>query len=76
MKLDKVVKKIRKAVEDPKPYREVRRVARLAQLEALRTTQETIPLAEQRLLEDDKRQLDSASQEMLSQPRRGSRRRS
>lgn len=79
MKLDELVKKIGKAVEDAKPYWEARRVARQAQLEAQRATQdfqratevlraakETISLAEQRLLEDDKRQFDSAWQEMLN----------
>ncbi|XP_017569853.1 SH3 domain-binding protein 5b [Pygocentrus nattereri] len=79
VKLDELVKKIGKAVEDSKPYWEARRVARQAQLEAQRATQdfqratevlraakETIALAEQRLLEDDKRQFDSAWQEMLN----------
>uniref|UniRef100_A0A8C3YR10 SH3 domain-binding protein 5 n=1 Tax=Catagonus wagneri TaxID=51154 RepID=A0A8C3YR10_9CETA len=79
VKLDELVKKIGKAVEDAKPYWEARRVARQAQLEAQRATQdfqratevlraakETISLAEQRLLEDDKRQFDSAWQEMLN----------
>uniref|UniRef100_A0A8B9QKG9 SH3 domain-binding protein 5 n=1 Tax=Apteryx owenii TaxID=8824 RepID=A0A8B9QKG9_APTOW len=79
VKLDELVKKIGKAVEDSKPYWEARRVARQAQLEAQRATQdfqratevlraakETISLAEQRLLEDDKRQFDSAWQEMLN----------
>ncbi|XP_063054006.1 SH3 domain-binding protein 5b [Engraulis encrasicolus] len=79
VKLEELVKKIGKAVEDSKPYWEARRVARQAQLEAQRSTQdfqratevlraakETIALAEQRLLEDDKRQFDSAWQEMLN----------
>lgn len=42
VKPDKLVKKTCKAVEDPKPYWEVRRAARLAQLEALRTTQDLL----------------------------------
>ncbi|KAE8596889.1 hypothetical protein XENTR_v10016271 [Xenopus tropicalis] len=79
LKLDEMVKKIGKAVEDSKPYWEARKVARQAQLEAQKATQdfqratevlraakETISLAEQRLLEDDKRQFDSAWQEMLN----------
>ncbi|XP_060541838.1 SH3 domain-binding protein 5-like isoform X2 [Pantherophis guttatus] len=79
IKLDELVKKIGKSVEDSKPYWEARRVARQAQLEAQKATQdfqratevlraakETISLAEQRLLEDDKRQFDSAWQEMLN----------
>ncbi|XP_038596362.1 SH3 domain-binding protein 5 [Tachyglossus aculeatus] len=79
VKLDELVKKIGKAVEDSKPYWEARRIARQAQLEAQKATQdfqratevlraakETISLAEQRLLEDDKRQFDSAWQEMLN----------
>ncbi|OXB65926.1 hypothetical protein ASZ78_002674 [Callipepla squamata] len=79
VKLEELLKKIGKAVEDSKPYWEARRVARQAQLEAQRATQdfqratevlraakETISLAEQRLLEDDKRQFDSAWQEMLN----------
>ncbi|KAI1901872.1 hypothetical protein AGOR_G00038910 [Albula goreensis] len=79
VKLDEVVKKIGKPVEDSKPYWEARRVARQAQLEAQRATQdfqraievlraakETISLAEQRLLEEDSRQFDSAWQEMLN----------
>ncbi|KAI5106469.1 SH3 domain-binding protein 5 [Silurus meridionalis] len=79
LKLDELLKKIGKAVEDSKPYWEARRVARQAQLEAQRTTQdfqratevlsaakETIALAEQRLLEEDKRHFDSAWQEMLN----------
>ncbi|KAL4624801.1 SH3 domain-binding protein 5-like isoform X1 [Arapaima gigas] len=78
-KLDEQVKKIGKAVEDSKPYWEARRAARQAQLEAQRATQEyqramevlraakeTIALAEQRLLEEDTRQFDSAWQEMLN----------
>ncbi|KAF5896162.1 SH3 domain-binding protein 5, partial [Clarias magur] len=79
LKLDELLKKIGKAIEDSKPYWEARRVARQAQLEAQRTTQdfqraaevlraakETIALAEQRLLEEDKRHFDSAWQEMLN----------
>lgn len=79
MKLEELVKKIGKAVEDSKPYWEARKVAKQAQLEAQKATQdfqratevlraakETISLAEQRLLEDDKRQFDSAWQEMLN----------
>ncbi|XP_006883387.1 PREDICTED: SH3 domain-binding protein 5 [Elephantulus edwardii] len=79
VKLDELVKKMGRAVEDSKPYWEARRVARQAQLEAQKATQdfqratevlraakETISLAEQRLLEDDKRQFDSAWQEMLN----------
>ncbi|XP_062848162.1 SH3 domain-binding protein 5b [Trichomycterus rosablanca] len=79
VKLDELLKKIGKAVEDSKPYWEARRVARQAQLEAQRATQdfqratemlraakETIALAEQRLLEEDKRHFDSAWQEMLN----------
>ncbi|TRZ03082.1 hypothetical protein DNTS_029882, partial [Danionella cerebrum] len=79
LKLDELVKKIGKAVEDSKPYWEARRVARKTQLEAQRSTQdfqratevlraakETIALAEQRLLEEDKRQFDAAWQEMLN----------
>ncbi|XP_035285575.1 SH3 domain-binding protein 5 isoform X2 [Anguilla rostrata] len=79
VKLDEVVKKIGKPVEDSKPYWEARRVARQAQLEAqkasqdyqraievVRVAKETISLAEQRLLEEDSRQFDSAWQEMLN----------
>ncbi|CAJ1063080.1 SH3 domain-binding protein 5b [Xyrichtys novacula] len=79
VKLDELVKKIGKAVEESKPYWEARRLARQAQLEAQRATQdfqratevlraakETISLAEQRLLEEDNRQFDSAWQEMLN----------
>ncbi|XP_059364178.1 SH3 domain-binding protein 5-like [Carassius carassius] len=79
LKLDELVKKIGKAVDESKPYWEARRVARQTQLEAQRSTQdfqrateelraakETIALAEQRLLEDDKGQFDSAWQEMLN----------
>lgn len=79
MKLDEVVKKKGKAVEESKPYWEARRLARQAQLEAQKATQdfqratevlraakETISLAEQRLLEEDNRQFDSAWQEMLN----------
>lgn len=79
VKLDELVKKIGKAVEESKPYWEARRLARQAQLEAQKATQdfqratevlraakETISLAEQRLLEEDYRQFDSAWQEMLN----------
>ncbi|XP_073678472.1 SH3 domain-binding protein 5 [Garra rufa] len=79
VKLDELVKKIGKAVEDSKPYWEARKVARQAQVEAQRATQEyqraieilraakeTIALAEERLLEEDSRQFDSAWQEMLN----------
>nr|XP_046254514.1 SH3 domain-binding protein 5-like [Scatophagus argus]XP_046254516.1 SH3 domain-binding protein 5-like [Scatophagus argus]XP_046254517.1 SH3 domain-binding protein 5-like [Scatophagus argus]XP_046254518.1 SH3 domain-binding protein 5-like [Scatophagus argus] len=79
VKLDEVMKKIGKAVEESKPYWEARRLARQAQLEAQKATQdfqratevlraakETISLAEQRLLEEDNRQFDSAWQEMLN----------
>ncbi|CAL8339501.1 SH3 domain-binding protein 5b [Gadus morhua] len=79
LKLDELLKKIGKAVDESKPYWEARRVARQAQLEAQKATQdfqraaevlraakETISLAEQRLLEEDHRQFDSAWQEMLN----------
>ncbi|XP_070823468.1 SH3 domain-binding protein 5b [Chaetodon trifascialis] len=79
VKLDELVKKIGKAVDESKPYWDARRLARQAQLEAQRATQdfqratevlraakETISLAEQRLLEEDNRQFDSAWQEMLN----------
>ncbi|XP_047454795.1 SH3 domain-binding protein 5b [Mugil cephalus] len=79
VKLDELVKKIGKAVEESKPYWEARKLARQAQLEAQKATQdfqrstevlraakETISLAEQRLLEEDNRQFDSAWQEMLN----------
>ncbi|XP_051991829.1 SH3 domain-binding protein 5-like [Xyrauchen texanus] len=79
VKLDEQVKKIGKAVEDSKPYWEARREARQAQIAAQRATQEyqraieilraakeTIALAEERLLEEDSRQFDSAWQEMLN----------
>ncbi|XP_028984142.1 SH3 domain-binding protein 5b [Betta splendens] len=79
VKLDEQVKKMGKAVEESKPYWEARRLARQAQLEAQKATQdfhratevlraakETISLAEQRLLEEDTRQFDSAWQEMLN----------
>ncbi|XP_053468711.1 SH3 domain-binding protein 5 [Ictalurus furcatus] len=79
VKLDEQVKKIGKAVEESKPYWEARRVVRQAQVEAQRATQEfqrsieilraakeTIALAEERLLEEDSRQFDSAWQEMLN----------
>uniref|UniRef100_I3JHZ9 SH3 domain-binding protein 5 n=1 Tax=Oreochromis niloticus TaxID=8128 RepID=I3JHZ9_ORENI len=79
VKLDELMKKIGKAIEESKPYWEARRLARQAQLEAQKATQdfqratevlraakETISLAEQRLLEEDNRQFDSAWQEMLN----------
>nr|XP_040020642.1 SH3 domain-binding protein 5b isoform X1 [Gasterosteus aculeatus aculeatus] len=79
VKLDELVKKMGKSVEESKPYWEARRLARQAQLEAQKATQdfqgatevlraakETISLAEQRLLEEDDRQFDSAWQEMLN----------
>ncbi|KAM3614922.1 uncharacterized protein V6R79_020808 [Siganus canaliculatus] len=79
VKLDELLKKIGKAVDESKPYWEARRLARQAQLEAQKATQdfqratevlraakETISLAEQRLLEEDNRQFDSAWQEMLN----------
>ncbi|XP_026172495.1 SH3 domain-binding protein 5b isoform X2 [Mastacembelus armatus] len=79
VKLDELVNKIGKAVEESKPYWEARRMARQAQLEAQKATQEfqrstevlqaakeTISLAEQRLLEEDNWQFDSAWQEMLN----------
>ncbi|XP_069031085.1 SH3 domain-binding protein 5b [Embiotoca jacksoni] len=79
VKLDELVMKIGKAVDESKPYWEARRLARQAQLEAQKATQdfqratevlraakETISLAEQRLLEEDNRQFDSAWQEMLN----------
>ncbi|XP_047216354.1 SH3 domain-binding protein 5b [Girardinichthys multiradiatus] len=79
VKLDELVKKIGKPVEESKPYWEARRLTRQAQLEAqkathdfhratevLRAAKETISLAEQRLLEEDYRQFDSAWQEMLN----------
>lgn len=79
VKLGELVKKIGKAVEESKPYWEARKSARQAQLEAQKATQdfqgatevlraakETISLAEQRLLEEDSRQFDSAWQEMLN----------
>uniref|UniRef100_A0A6Q2XW83 SH3 domain-binding protein 5 n=1 Tax=Esox lucius TaxID=8010 RepID=A0A6Q2XW83_ESOLU len=79
VKLDEQVKRIGRAVEESKPYWEARKVARQAQLDAqkatgefqravevLRAAKETIALAEERLLEDDSRQFDSAWQEMLN----------
>uniref|UniRef100_A0A3P8VQB1 SH3 domain-binding protein 5 n=1 Tax=Cynoglossus semilaevis TaxID=244447 RepID=A0A3P8VQB1_CYNSE len=79
VKLDELVKKIGKAIDESKPYWEARRLARQAQLEAQRCTQdfqratevlraakETISLAEHRLLEENYRQFDSAWQEMLN----------
>ncbi|KAF5908844.1 SH3 domain-binding protein 5-like, partial [Clarias magur] len=79
LKLEEQTKKIGKAVEESKPYWEARKVARQTQVEAQRATQEfqrsieilraakeTIALAEERLLEEDSRQFDSAWQEMLN----------
>ncbi|XP_077430692.1 SH3 domain-binding protein 5b [Vanacampus margaritifer] len=79
VKLDELLNKIGKAVDESKPYWEARRLARQAQLEAQKATQdfqrasevlraakETISLAEQRLLEEDRRHFDSAWQEMLN----------
>ncbi|XP_036070172.1 SH3 domain-binding protein 5 isoform X2 [Oryzias melastigma] len=79
LKLDDVMKRIGRAVEESKPYWEARKVARQAQIEAqqatqefqraveiLRAAKETIALAEERLLEEDTRQFDSAWQEMLN----------
>ncbi|XP_031595966.1 SH3 domain-binding protein 5-like [Oreochromis aureus] len=79
VKLDEQVKKIGRAVDDSKPYWEARKVTRQAQIEAQKATQEfqrsveilraakeTIALAEERLLEEDTRQFDSAWQEMLN----------
>ncbi|XP_041868581.1 SH3 domain-binding protein 5-like [Melanotaenia boesemani] len=79
VKLDELVKRIGRAVDDSKPYWEARKVARQAQIEAQKATQEfqraveilraakeTIALAEERLLEEDTRQFDSAWQEMLN----------
>ncbi|XP_072226430.1 SH3 domain-binding protein 5-like [Leuresthes tenuis] len=79
VKLDELVKRIGRAVDDSKPYWEARKVARQAQVEAQKATQEfqraveilraakeTIALAEERLLEEDTRQFDSAWQEMLN----------
>ncbi|KAM6899255.1 LOW QUALITY PROTEIN: SH3 domain-binding protein 5-like [Xenentodon cancila] len=79
VKLDELVKKIGRAVDDSKPYWEARKVAKKARVEAqqatqefqraveiLRAAKETIALAEERLLEEDTRQFDSAWQEMLN----------
>lgn len=79
VKLDEQMKRIGRAVDDSKPYWEARKVARMAQVEAhkatqefqraveiLRAAKETIALAEERLLEEDSRQFDSAWQEMLN----------
>ncbi|KAJ7991638.1 hypothetical protein DPEC_G00285970 [Dallia pectoralis] len=79
VKLDEQGKRIGRAVEESKPYWEARKVARQAQLDAqkatgefqraveiLRAAKETIALAEERLLEEDSRQFDSAWQEMLN----------
>ncbi|CAF99475.1 unnamed protein product, partial [Tetraodon nigroviridis] len=78
-KLDGLMKRIGRAVDDSKPYWEARKVAKQAQIEAQKATQEfqrsveilraakeTIALAEERLLEEDSRQFDSAWQEMLN----------
>ncbi|XP_038156303.1 SH3 domain-binding protein 5 [Cyprinodon tularosa] len=79
VKLDELMKKIGRAVDESKPYWEARKVARRAQIEAQKATQEfqraveilraakdTIALAEEKLLEEDTRQFDSAWQEMLN----------
>ncbi|XP_012726368.2 SH3 domain-binding protein 5 [Fundulus heteroclitus] len=79
VKLDELIKKIGRSVDDSKPYWEARKVARKAQIEAQKATQEfqraveilraakeTIALAEEKLLEEDSRQFDSAWQEMLN----------
>ncbi|XP_077576676.1 SH3 domain-binding protein 5b [Stigmatopora nigra] len=79
VKLDELLDRIGKPVDESKPYWEARRVVRQAQLEAQKATQdfqrasevlraakETISLAEQRLLEEDRRHFDSAWQEMLN----------
>uniref|UniRef100_A0A1A7WXA0 SH3 domain-binding protein 5 n=1 Tax=Iconisemion striatum TaxID=60296 RepID=A0A1A7WXA0_9TELE len=79
MKLDELMKKIGRAVDESKPFWEARKVARKAQVEAQKATQEfqraveilraakeTIALAEEKLLEEDSRQFDSAWQEMLN----------
>ncbi|XP_051922443.1 SH3 domain-binding protein 5b [Hippocampus zosterae] len=79
VKLDELLNKIAKSVDESKPYWEARRLARQAQLEAQKSTQdfqrasevlraakETISLAEERLREEDRRQFDSAWQEMLN----------
>uniref|UniRef100_UPI00358F3810 SH3 domain-binding protein 5-like isoform X2 n=1 Tax=Myxine glutinosa TaxID=7769 RepID=UPI00358F3810 len=78
-KLDEQLKKSGKAVEESKPYWEARRLAKQAQIsvqkstqefqraaEVLRVAKETISLAEERLLNDNTRQFDSAWQEMLN----------
>uniref|UniRef100_A0A8C4R5J9 SH3 domain-binding protein 5 n=2 Tax=Eptatretus burgeri TaxID=7764 RepID=A0A8C4R5J9_EPTBU len=78
-KLDEQLKKGGKAVEESKPYWEARRLAKQAQVsvqkstqefqraaEVLRVAKETISLAEERLLNDNTRQFDSAWQEMLN----------
>ncbi|KAF7221563.1 SH3 domain-binding protein 5 isoform X1 [Nothobranchius furzeri] len=79
VKLDELMKKIGRAVDESKPYWEARKVARKAQVETQKATQEfqraveilraakeTIALAEEKLLEEDSRQFDSAWQEMLN----------
>ncbi|XP_017276553.1 SH3 domain-binding protein 5-like [Kryptolebias marmoratus] len=79
VKLDELTKKLGRAVDDSKPYWEARKVTRKAQVEAQKATQEfqwaveilraakeTIALAEEKLLEEDTRQFDSAWQEMLN----------
>ncbi|KAM9806787.1 SH3 domain-binding protein 5b [Syngnathus typhle] len=79
VKLDELLIKIGKTVDESKPYWEARRLTRQSQLEAQKATQdfqraseilraakETILLAEQRLLEEDRRHFDSAWQEMLN----------
>uniref|UniRef100_A0A3Q3JZQ0 SH3 domain-binding protein 5 n=1 Tax=Monopterus albus TaxID=43700 RepID=A0A3Q3JZQ0_MONAL len=64
VKLDEQLKKIGLAVEDSKPYWESRKVARQAQVEAQKATQEYQRAVE--ILRADSRQFDSAWQEMLN----------
>ncbi|XP_061771381.1 SH3 domain-binding protein 5b [Nerophis ophidion] len=79
VKLDELLNKIGKPVDESKPYWEARRLARQTQLEAQKATQdfqrageilraakETISLAEESILEEDRRHFDSAWQEMLN----------
>ncbi|XP_061674982.1 SH3 domain-binding protein 5b isoform X2 [Syngnathoides biaculeatus] len=79
VKLDELLNKIGKPVDESKPYWEARRLARQAQLEAqkaaqnfqrssevLRAAKETISLAEQCILDEGRRHFDSAWQEMLN----------
>ncbi|XP_013876555.1 SH3 domain-binding protein 5 [Austrofundulus limnaeus] len=78
LKLDYLMTKYGRAVDDSRPYWEARKMARKAQVEAhkatqefqraveiLRAAKETIALAEAKL-EEDTRQFDSAWQEMLN----------